>query len=108
MCDVAWYNEFVGLNAFERRRRDLIVAYAERQGGGVQEYLERMFPRYWLSVERIPAGSEGDSLGLTVEQQVKVLADMGVRVLAGLKAAPEFGQPHAASDLRRPTSVPHL
>lgn len=108
MCDVAWYNEFLGLNPLERKRRDLVVAYAEKQGGVVQEYVKALFPRYWQKVGSSAPGAEGDALSLSVDQQVRILVDMSASVLPGLRSVAGFDQPDRGGSLRYPKSVPHL
>lgn len=112
MCDVAWYNEFLALNPSERKKRDLIVQYAELRGGAVESYFRRVFARYWLMVESVPPGTEGDSLGFTAAQQARLLADMAKAVVPALRQSSGFAATSSStsgdSALKYPQSVAHL
>ena len=99
MCDAQWYKDFLDLNPRERRRRDLVVNYAEAQPTTPAEYYRRLFPRYWFDNDAIPPGMAGTSLGLTVPQENRLLADMSKTVLPAFRASPEFAM---AVDLRFP------
>lgn len=105
MCDIAWYDEFLGLNALERKRRDLVVAYAEGQGGVAEQYLRRAFPRFWQKVESTDFEAIGPSLGLTPPREADILTDMAKVVVPALRAAFPEGD---AGDLRFPETVGHL
>lgn len=115
MCDVAWYNEFLGLNPDERRKRDLIVQFAESRGGDVERYFREIYPRYWMMVESKEPGTEGDALGLTPAQQARLIADMSKVVLPALRSArasaateSAASSPSGGSTPSFPKTVPHL
>lgn len=102
MCDAEWYLGFLDLNPRERRRRDLVVAHAEAQGGVTSEYFRRLFPRYWFDSEAVPPGMAGSSLGLTIPQENKLLVDMSKVVLPAFRSSAEYSLPHGPNDLRFP------
>ena len=102
MCDASWYSQFLELNPRERKRRDLTVDYAESQGGTVAEYFRRLYPRYWLESDRLPPGTAGSSLGLTIAQENQIIVDMSKVVLPAFRASPEYNLPHDASSMRFP------
>ncbi|HVE46131.1 MAG TPA: hypothetical protein VNA57_05245 [Acidimicrobiales bacterium] len=102
MCDANWYQQFLELNPRERKRRDLIVDYAELQGGDVTEYFRRLFPRYWFDSDSLPVGTAGLSLGFSPEQENQMIADMSKVVLPAFRASPEYDLPHDASSFQFP------
>lgn len=69
MCGMQWYEQLLELNPREHERRDLTVAFAERQGGLVLEYLKRLMPHYWFEADVVPPGTAGESLGLDQERE---------------------------------------
>lgn len=105
MCDIAWYNEFIGLNPMERKRRDVVVAYAEGQGGVAEQYLRRVFPRYWLKVESTDFEEIGRSLGLTAAQETDILEDLAKAVVPAMRQAFPDGD---SGSVRFPETVGHL
>lgn len=102
MCDAQWYQEFLNLNPRERKRRDLTVDYAELQADMLREYFRRLFPRYWLEADRYPPGTAGSSLGLTRDQEIKIIADMSQIVLPAFRASSEYTLPHDAAAMKFP------
>lgn len=102
MCDVAWYKAFLDLNPREKKRRDLVVDYAEVQGGVVVEYLRRIFPRYWFDPDALPPGTAGLSLGLTPDDENRIIADMSKVVLPAFRASEEYSLPHDANSFHFP------
>lgn len=105
MCEIGWYNEFLGLNPVERERRDLVVAYAEDQGGSTEQYLRAVYARYWQKVEfRDTFERIGDDLNLQPPQQAKILAEMAKVVVPALRAS----FPEGPTAPRLPETVGHI
>ncbi len=105
MCDVAWYNEYLGLNPMQRMRRDLIVGYAENHGGTIERYLREVYPRYWQRVDwRDRFDQIGEDLHLTPADEARILADMARAVVPTLRDS----FPEGATTPRLPASVGHL
>lgn len=103
MCDAAWFKEFLDLNPREAVRRDLVVGYAESQPNVTTEYFRRLFPRYWFDSDSIPPGMAGTSLGLSVPQENRLIAEMSKIVVPAFQAAPEY---QMSADLRFPRVTP--
>jgi hypothetical protein len=107
MCDLAWFTDVLDSNPAERAKRDLIVAYAESEGGLVLDYLQLLFPRYWFMVEDVPAGTEAQSLGLTEQEEMAILADLFTAVLPSLQSSPGRAGRRRAGKPTFPTVVRH-
>lgn len=106
MCDLAWFTDMLDSNGAERRKRAHIVSYAERIGGITEEYLRLLFPRYWGMVEEVPAGTEGESLGLTPAEESQILTELFASVLPILKSSPE--RSGGRQQIKFPATVRHL
>lgn len=89
MCNALWYKAFLDLNPQDRLWRDLVVDYAETMPGTTLEYLRRQFPQYWFDSMIIPPGMAGASVGLTHEEETKIVAEMLGAIIGPFDASPD-------------------
>ncbi|HVL38089.1 MAG TPA: hypothetical protein VM328_01740 [Fimbriimonadaceae bacterium] len=84
------FEDFLKQNPRERKRRDLVVEYAEAKGGIDLEYVRRLLPAYWGLPPEISSYQAEESLGLSGEEANRILAKMFRDVLPTLWESPEY------------------
>lgn len=70
-----WLEEYFKLNPIDQARRQLMVEYAESEGGIALEYLKRLFPEYWLLPTVEGPDAVAPALGLGEQDENRILGE---------------------------------
>lgn len=85
--------DLLALNPRMRKRRELIVEYAEARGGTVLDYFQRFYPEYWKRSPDCPRGEAGPSLGLSRDEENQMVVEMYQMVMPKFQNSSEYDLP---------------
>lgn len=98
MCETQWTMTVNTGNPREWQRKHLVQEFSRRDPA-TRAYIEALLPRIWARVEDMPLDRVGEALGLSPDEEARILADMALFVV------PRLTKPR--QPLVFPERVPH-